>query len=430
MTTRALRDRQSAFRNLEEAPPPWLLLGYAALVPLVIIPLPIGESIGAADLLFPIGVLALAGRWSSIPRESRLLRTPLAWFAAFAALSALSTVVTLLLGGSLVLDSSSPFLVVRMYALYLPLALLATQPRLSMERSLTLLRVVLISMTTAVAVGLVLQALGVQLRDQQQRIWGEAGSQLRAGGLLGNSGDFGHLAALLGAGALTFGVVILRRPLLAGALALLGGYAVYAASSRAGFVHLGIVLVMMLPVYLRGRPVLAAVTTVVLATFTALLALWSLDIASESVGATLRRFDIFDLTGQSQFSASARWDTWGSLLALVSQHPWAGVGYGGTIGALGGRPGDNAMLTVLSDLGVPAGIAFIGLWLALLVAAFRVPDRVYRSVAIALVISEIAHMMTVDTHRMWTTTPISVLLIGLALRMGARQQIPSPEATR
>jgi O-antigen ligase len=390
---------------------------YAALVPLVVIPLPIGQSIGAVDLLFPFGLFTVLAHVRSRTSAAEVA------FVIFVCASLSATV-------AFVFQDQYPsgvgpldlFLIVRMYAVYLPLMLVLTWPGLTVSIIRRLTYAFLISGLAACLIGIVLHHAGVQVRDAQQMNWYGRGIEatLRAGGLLGNSGDFGHVSAILGVVAITFVVVYLRKPWFGAGVFLIALYATYISSSRAAMLHLVVATVVMLPIIFGGRRILALLATVVLGVLAALLFLPSF-VLSPQVEFTLRRLDILNLTGDSLFySSDARLTTWDIIGDLLASHPWDGIGYGMMVPFVG-RAGDNSFLSIVVETGILAGAAFVALWTVLVIMAVRSPAGPRRYVALAVIVSEIAHMLTIDTHRMWATAPVGLLFVGLAL-VGARME--------
>lgn len=395
-----------------------LLLLYAILGPLVIVPLPIGQSIGAADLLFPFALLAMA-------TQPRIRIGPSGlWFSLFVIASLGSTVLFIMRGAfPASVGAFDVLLIIRVYAVYLPLLLAIGWKEIATSRIKNVVLGFYTSALIACGLGIALNWAGIQIRDSQQMNWYDNGAAatVRAGGLLGNSSDFGHLSAILGVVSLAFVGVYLKRPALASLGFLVAVYATYISSSRAAMLHLVVALVILLPLLFKGKRLLGLIVFAVVGVVGLIILAPELAISPE-MQFTLRRLDILNWSGDSLFfSSDARITTWDWIFELIQSHPWLGIGYGLMVPATG-RAGDNSFLSLLVETGLMAGIAFCIFWISLVWSAATARVREGRWIAVAVVSSEIAHMLTVDTHRMWATAPVALLMIGLAIRVSRLEE--------
>lgn len=393
-----------------------LLNAYAILVPLFVVPRGGGKSIGASDVL---ALIALAWCVRFPARDFLGIR---AFFGVFF-VGALVGSSALILGGTNTI--SSLVLLVRTVAIFAPLFLVARLSGPSVAVAEKALRLFLWSGTLACTIGIGLDAVGIQVRDaQQMAFYGNGyGSSLRAGGLTGNSSDFGHLAAILATAALAYVVLFRQKRLLAASALVASLVALYLSDSRAGFVHVGIALLCMAPIYFRGSRISIALIGIPLVA-TALAALSSMVTFGYREMYVVRRLDFLNLTGDSLFySTGSRTGYLARSWTDFTSHPLLGIGYGATGG------GDNSFLTILAETGVVAGFAYVVFWLLLVVRSGQISDRTVRTVAIALAVSEIAQMFTVDTQRMWSSTPIELLIVGLLARGFNSREIGSPKST-
>lgn len=402
--------RQKAGRNADR--PPLLLATCALFAPVLVIPTPLDVTVGVVDLLLPILIVVL------ITRRSKANRGLAGLFAVFAAAAAVTTIAYVLVssGDNGVNGTSNPLLVVRMFAIFLPMLIVLTDGGLNIAQLRRLLALLLIGTMIACAIGMIMHGLNIQVRDTQQRIWNDGRSSLRAGGLLGNSGDMGHIAVVLGATACSAGFVHLRRHRWLLVIAVLAAaYVTYISSSRAALVSLLTALLFMSAVYFQGRRVVILLVSSVLAVCAGSILISQLR-GAEDLGATVLRFDVLNLTGQSQFLASeSRFNSWERIIAATLESPFIGIGYDN------GNSGDNSFLTIFAETGLFSGALYAIFWLALLVVSIRLPRGAARVAAIALVMGELVFMSTIDSHRMWASTPVMLLAIAVAIRLAQDQ---------
>lgn len=402
-----------------------LLFTYALLGPLVIVPLPIGQSIGAADLLFPFALLVIA-------TQPRIKTSAMGlWFGLFIAASILSTVLFVMRGGFPGnVGEFDTFLIIRVYALYFPLILALGWKQVTLARIKKIILGFYFSALVACGIGVLMFWAGIKVRDAQQMNWYDNGAAatLRAGGLLGNSGDFGHLSAVLGVVSVAFVGIYLKRHWLALIGVGVATYATYISSSRAAMLHLVVALLLLTPLLLdpllrKGHRLLTLIVVGIVGLVGFAVVVPEIALSPE-VQFTLRRLDILNWTGDSLFFASAsRLITWDWIFQLFQSSPWLGIGYGLMV-PITGRAGDNSFLSLLVETGLLSGIAFIAFWASLVWAAATARSRQGRLIAVAVVVSEIAHMLTVDTHRMWATAPVALLMVGLAIRLARAKEPP------
>ena len=350
-----------------------IAVAYAALVPITVIPLG-SARVGAADLLFPVAAVAA----TSSSRER--MRGPTVWLAVFIAASFAATYCILWMHPGL----TSPFLIVRMYGIVLPFLLVSRISHLGWRDFNRIVKAFILSGWLSCAVGIVLYQAGIQVRDAQQVNWygNGHGSSLRAGGLWGNSGDFGHLAALLATAALVLAALDtgISRLLLASVFTT-GLYAIFISTSRAATLHLVVTLLVALPLVLSQRTVryLAAVIIGVgLGGFVA----WKVAALGYQDIFALRRFDFLNVTGNSTFYASnTRFDSWAASLRLMIDHPFLGIGYDMKY-QITGHAGDNSFLTLGAEAGVVAGFAYLMWWAAIVWTLARQNERRLRFVGL------------------------------------------------
>lgn len=399
-----------------------LLLLYAGFTPIIAVGGLFSFKVGTPDfLLIPVILFLLTRR--------QLRSSPLSlvcWL--YVALGLVSALVNWLLGGNGV-GITSALQYIRSIGSLLPLFLVVGDFDGDYARIRKLGLTMVISGSLSCLIGIFLYHSGVQVRDSQQVLWGTDGarSSLRAGGILGNSSDFGHLAATLFAVALVFGVLYdLNRVAVAAACAV-SLYAIWIASSRAALLHVA-VMVLFFGLFLLHR---ARREVVILLLFLLALVVVSFPAISESAfwdtpgGA---RLDMFGFGESSVFlSSTTRLSTWQMARGLFLEDPWFGAGYGAILDNLG-QAGDNSFISSTVELGVFAGFAFLLIWLVLLSEIGRAPLVSTRLLGLGVVLGEIAHLMTLDGMRLWSSMPLFMIVGGILYSRSRDERLYSGKA--
>lgn len=384
---------------------------FVALTPLFAFRVSDDFSLGLIDFVaIPAAIVLLSN-------GSFLARPAARWAIAFASLALLSGGIGFAVHGFELRDLA----VLRIAFIFLPmLYALSLEPDIERLRRLTVIFVY--SGALAVAVGIALHHLGIQLRSEQQMLWtgSGAGPSLRAGGLLGNSSDFGHFASTWGAitGLLVLALIPNRRWIWFVAIALLAFYGTWISASRSGLLHLIMAYAIAVPFVLR-RSIVASLALMTPMLFAAGL-LWfgDFDIGSTNSDLvfTLRRLDFLNLSGNSLFYQSERTANWIKLWDIWLENWFWGTGYKQIFRQYLIR-GDNAFLTVLVEMGILSAVAYTCTWIALLVAALkRTFVEQLGGILFSLVVAEIVHALTLDTMTLWYSMPITLFFFALILR--------------
>jgi hypothetical protein len=270
---------------------------------------------------------------------------------------------------------------------------------------------------------------GIQVRDDQQRLWNDTDTEstLRAGGLLGNSSDFGHLAALLvSAGLVAWAIYELRLTWLI-LITVLGSYCTVIASSRAAMLHIAVSILVLLPIVFRRRSVAPIFMTILVILLVGLVApspkswnFWN------TPGG--QRLDLFGFSGSSQIlDSSVRINTWTSALRMFKENVVFGSGYGSIL-ATSGQAGDNTFVSIFTELGIFAGLSYLGLWIYLLFRVAASGDSRVRFTGFSLLLGELLHCMTLDGMRLWSSMPVFMVLAGLINALTTLPSQREPEA--
>ena len=314
----------------------------------------------------------------------------------------------------------------RLWASFLPFALVMGIRHVDQNLVSQLTSTFFISGLIAIVIGITLHHMGIELRTEQQRLWvgGGYGNTARAGGLLGNSGNFGHFAANWATIILFFSLANRNRflKLFLITAIVLGCYSTFISSSRAAMLHLLVAftfIVLIINVRTLFKIVLASLLI-------ALLSLIYFPVFVELSGGasfTLRRLDIFNLSGDSLFFQTIRFSSWDSLYNQFFENPFLGLGYKNPTRVFGVYT-DNAFMSTFLEFGLFAGICYLVWWLSALGAAVRQinASRLWATAGMAVILSEIAHGTTLDTHTIWYSMPIVMAFIALSIRMGSQAQ--------
>ena len=278
----------------------------------------------------------------------------------------------------------------------------------------------------AIAIGIVLHAFQIEVRAGQQKLWMDGGAQIRAGGLIGNSGAFGHMTATWCTICVGYLLSVSKhRYRLIGVVGcmLLAGYVVYVASSRAAMMHLGvasIVLVVLLPTARKFRQWLMLFGVFGLASAVVVGGAASTfgggggggKLENNALKTNLERF-IPGLGDANEFSSN-RAENWPEYIEMMNHSVLSGWGYKMGVRLHEESP-DNSYISVMLETGV-FGFACMALFvcavLARLVGLYLVGDP-YAVVLIATCFGQLANCLTSDIYTFWITMPVVFLLLGL-----------------
>lgn len=393
-------------------------MAYVFLIPVVAMHLPGVGGVGAADLLTPVGflVLILLRRVASI----QVSHIALAGFMLAALASLLMIDEKRIAVDCAIRWARLASIIITFYfGLFMPIS----------HRQLK--RVMLgysIGGLLAVLAGVLLYKLQIEIHSGQQRLWTDGGYQIRAGGLLGNTGAFGHQTAtwcVTSVAALCFLSNSRFRPILAGLVLALSAYTIYIASSRAAMLHLftGIatVTIIMRTTTFHRRQLLAYGILGVLAlvlVFCCAKVIGPPELgSSEGLTANLARF-VPGLGGTSldEFSSN-RAENWPEFIAMMSDHWLLGTGYKTGVRMHEESP-DNSYLSVMLETGVVGFFCmamFVTSILYRLLVLYRCGDR-FAAVMLAVCVGQLTHCLTSDVYTFWLTMPVVYLFLGLVIQ--------------
>ncbi|MDH3716483.1 MAG: O-antigen ligase family protein [Planctomycetota bacterium] len=285
-----------------------------------------------------------------------------------------------------------------------------------------------ISGLLAVAIGILLYALQIEIRANQQKLWLGSTFQVRAGGLIGNSGAFGHLTAtwcVTCVGALCIVSRSRYRFVLAAAVLMIAAYTVYIASSRATMFHLvtaltAFALLLKTPLAWRKQvltfALVAGLALTLLVCVSQVLSRPS-DRASNVVTTNLERFiPGLNGVGINEFTSN-RFDNWPEYIAMMSKNWLLGTGYKTGVRMHEASP-DNSYLSVMLETGV-LGFTCLSVFvvsvLCRLVTLYLAGDP-YAAVMIPVCVGQLTHGLTSDIYTFWITMPVVYLLLGFVIQ--------------
>ena len=383
------------------------LLGYL-LSPVVVIPDLTPITLGMTDVILPLAVLAIvAGRIDLLSGPSLLY---LLYLTALT-LGAVSGGADELLRA---LRYTSSFLA-------FPLAVATARRDADVGRYL---RLGYFALLVAVGLGVALHLSGVDaiIGDPQTLYDSRVGHQARAGGLISNTGPFGHVVAtffVLG----TFGthrLTVRHRVALRALTISLTATALLLSSSRAGLLAVAVAgagaLTYSLADRRRNLPTPPKMLVVV-AGAAGFGQAATARIADRGWFFTqsVRRLDMFGVLERSNSTflrSESRLASWSDTANLIPQYPLIGTGPERVL-AISGRAVDNSYLNAMVTAGAIGGLFFILFWLATARSATAADRANDEYLLIPLVAAQLTIAMLLDIQSQWYSLPVALAVIGL-----------------
>ncbi|MEM9410174.1 MAG: O-antigen ligase family protein, partial [Planctomycetota bacterium] len=407
--------------------PYYLVMAYGILVPVIAIHLPGIGGVGAADVLVPIGGMVIL----MLPRCGRI-QVPHVALLCFS----FAAVVSLLQISEMASAFDCLIRWIRLFGIFIPFyfgLFISTDDRLTRFAFNSWM----VGGLIAVLIGIFLYLLQIEVRSGQQRLWMDGGSMIRAGGLIGNSGAFGHMTSTWAVVSFTWLITVCKhRYRIAGVILVMACamYVIYISSSRAALLHLSsaaIVFLMLyrMPLVIKHWLPLLVILAILLAVFFHCLNQWGgsfgIDTQRSSVvQSSLARFvPGFDGGGVEEFT-SRRSDNWPEYIAMMNQKALVGWGYKMGVRLHEESP-DNSYLSVLLETGAFGFICMAMFVLSNLFILGRgcFSDEPYVCVMIPVVVGQLFNCMTSDIYTFWITMPVVFMLLGIVIqRCGNRQE--------
>ena len=393
------------------------LLGYTALCPLLAFRLSDTAFAGGTDLFFVPAIAVL------ILLSGRRLDIFSLQYLAFLTFASISIMFAILRNGF----SFSDVVGLRLLSVALPYFIICRNDELEEASARRLLKVFLFSGAVAIIIGAAFYHLGIELRSTQQRLWVDGGvARLRAGGMVGDSGSYGHLVSVWG---LVCCLSLIRSEsrykwLMMTAVLGLSGYGAFISSSRAALLHLLSGLILGTPLFLFNRNRFVVFCCLVCGGVLVIAGIVMLNPSLDaSTSFTLARLDIFNLSGDSRFLKTERFERWQILISVALDNPVVGIGYKNTF-KLYEIQNDNSFLGTFVEFGFLAAATYLTFWatLSIYFLCRALEGSEWGWIGLAVVLSEIGHSCSRDNHTDWYSGPLSMMFIGVFFRLAANDR--------
>lgn len=399
---------------------PWyiyLVVAFGFLIPVFAVNLPGIGGMGAADMLMPVsGFVILA-----LPRRNKIQLSHIALVGfALAALVSLMQI-----------HETKPAIDclirwIRLFGIFAPFYFGLFIPNNDRVTS-SAIRAWIIGGFSAILIGIVLHVFQIEVREGQQRLWMNGGSMLRAGGLIGNSGAFGHMTSTWAVATATYLLAVSKNPwrfVGVGVAILCTLYVIYISSSRAALMHLFAAFAVFAMLFRLPRKAKAWIPLGVLfgiLSFALLICLTQFDVGGSSSGGkpsaletNLARFiPGFGGASVDEFTSN-RAGNWPQYIEMMNEKAITGWGYKMGVRIHEESP-DNSYLSVMLETGA---FGFVCMSLFVVAVIYHLVQR-YRAfdnfalVLLPMCAGQLVNCMTSDIYTFWITMPVVFMLLGI-----------------
>ena len=407
--------------------PYYLVVSYGFLIPVRALHLPGVGGVGAADVLMPVGAFVLL----AIRRTGQLQVPHLALtFFSFAA------VISLLQINELKPAVDCFIRWVRLFGIFIPFYFALFIPvdnRMTRVAFMTWM----LGGLVAILIGMFLYWFQIEVRGGQQRLWMNGGSMIRAGGLIGNSGAFGHLTSTWAVVCVTWMMSVCQhRYRIVGVIfvVMCTMYVIYISSSRAALLHLASASIVFLVLYempekIRHWLPLLLGAGLALAVLMYCTNQWGGQFGdsgrkSSAIESSLARFiPGFGGASVEEFTSN-RSDNWPEYIAMMNEKALTGWGYKMGVRLHEESP-DNSYLSVLLETGA---FGFIGMSMFIVSCLFILGQGYfakdpYCCVMIPVLSGQLVNCMTSDIYTFWITMPVVFMLLGIVTQRAAKKKL-------
>jgi len=420
----------NTFRKLGSIEPWfWLVAAYGFLIPVVALNLPGVGGLGAADLLMPVGAMLLV--FGKRTGKIQLPHIAIALFSLIALISLLQ------------IDKFKPAVDcairwIRLFGILFPFYFaLFIKPTDKVVK--TAFVAWMIGGLTAILIGIGLHVFQIEVRAGQQRLWMNGASILRAGGLIGNSGAFGHMTSTWTVICVTYFAAVSKhrfRLLYLVLVVLLTFYVIYISSSRAAMLHLlsatGVFIVLyrtprITMQWISFAAVYGVLGIALLVCVTQCLPNSKSQGRSNALETNLQRFLPGYGGGDTSEFTSNRADNWPEYIAMMNEKILTGWGYKMGVRLHEESP-DNSYLSVLLETGA---LGFVCMSLFVVGVFYRLINRYFAGdpfacVMIPVCVGQLANCLTSDIYTFWITMPVVFMLLGFVTQRTAGQTRSQP----
>jgi hypothetical protein len=336
---------------------------------------------------------------------------------------------------------------IRQAFVFSPLLLADITP-LPRQRVTSLINIYIISSGIGIAAALACYYAGFELAQAHQEYWGTGTAVNRAGGFAQDSSAFGHMVAswvAFSIGVLSYRAIGFKKYLFIIAVAILGGWGMYASLSRSAVVNSVVSLTVLAALHPDGvrkftlaRFSLIAITCTIFAAILAFSdspnlkalipygAYTRLDrlahplLVAVGLGAGPENLDRL---------SSGRISNWREISTLFTDNWLVGAGYR-YLSLKEHLPADNMYIMTYAEIGVVGGIVFSLLVLipALHFGKNSVRDRFVSRIGLSLWLGQLVHAVFADTFTFYMSMPIVLMFVGIFLKLSG--SVPESEERR
>lgn len=376
---------------------------------MLVLPTPIG-FLGAPELIFPVAAIFL------IIYNNVRLSAPSVLYLCFIMVLITANIINAPFRSL----NAEIFLILRLVPSFFPFMLFDQIVSCTENQITRFWKYYIVSLGFSVVMGIGLFAMGIELRDGQQRLWFEGGSIARAGGLTANSAGFGFLCAIF-VSSLWIHRSFYKSSRVNLLLIIIGLTGVLLASSRAAFLFLITMFLTSLALGLFERKKRLRLTEmfsiILLGLIVAAIIFLILRTNGDSAYYIIRslvRLDILNLGGADAFFHSVRFDSWRIVLQSIQDNLIFGMGYKQFSG-VAGLYSDNSFLGVTLDGGIFSFLAYLMFWsycVLYAIAKYLSGRRKYKYL-ISFLLGVLAFATTVDLYSMWY--PMALFFLSFAM---------------
>lgn len=365
-----------------------------------------GGKLGISDVM-PIIILSALFIFNAEIKKSYYY----IWPSIFIGLAFLSTTLNVLIGNA---EANTLINFFRLVFIFSTIIIASISALLLKEYNDELIITLLFGLLVTCLIGLAIDFLGIEVREQQQRMWlGDGqGSLLRAGGVLGNTASFGHHIAMLYAFALftIFKTCKKHLKIFCIFIFIVVFYCLIISSSRAALLNIVIFSLIFLFLTKGIRSFLYILVFGIVFVFVVYMSF--VYILDDSVLAySLSRLGIgsVDLGTLS----SSRLDNWTAYIQIIKDNFFLGLGYKAAL-EIYGLQVDNSFMSVLLEFGILTFVSFLLMWASLLTGSFfkytnnKSLDNCF---LVAFVLANLAHSLTLDIYTLWISFPLFLFVV-------------------